>query len=193
MHRPSSHYNSGVGLIFSLHCVYRVKRLHDDLLPIAARTAAGGAAVGDAASAAGDAASAAGDAASAAGAAAGRQQQPLPQDAGGGVTAVAAAVLGELQGLLPRLSSLGGGGPDLGDGLLSFAKDVAAAHSQLRYLAVVANTPAGEAAWKQELAEFTLCDYEDDMEAHHLLIYKCNAKFSGVHACMVIFASFARA
>lgn len=116
----------------------------------------------------------------AAGAAAGTQQQAAPQDSGEGVTSLAAAVLEELQGLLPRLSGLDGGEANLRDGLLLLAKDVAAAHSKLRSLAVVANTPAGEAAWKQELAEFTLCDYEDDMEAHHLLLYKWNATFTGV-------------
>lgn len=88
----------------------------------------------------------------AAGAAAGTQQQAAPQDSGEGVTSLAAAVLEELQGLLPRLSGLDGGEANLRDGLLLLAKDVAAAHSKLRSLAVVANTPAGEAAWKQELA-----------------------------------------
>jgi hypothetical protein len=137
--------------------------MHKELLPMAARAMPGDAAQGGAAAAA-----------------AGMQQQAVPQDSGEGVTSLAAAVLEELQGLLPRLSGLSDGEANLRDRLLLLAKDVATAHSKLRCLAAVANTPAGEAAWKQELAEFTLCDYEDDMEAHHLLLCQWNAKFSGV-------------
>jgi hypothetical protein len=144
-----------------------VKRLHKELLPMAARAVPGDAAQGGAA-----------------GAAAGLQQQAVLQDSGEGVTSLAAAVLEELQGLLPRLSGLGDGEANLRDGLLLLAKDLAAAHNKLRCLAVVANTPAGEAAWKQELAEYTLCNYEDDMEAHHLLLCKWSAKFTGVWVCV---------
>jgi hypothetical protein len=63
--------------------------------------------------------------------------------------------------------------------LLEVGPQLAAAHTQLHQAAAVAGDPAAQERWRRQLAEYTLSTYEDDMEAHYLMLRKHNAKFTG--------------
>lgn len=68
--------------------------------------------------------------------------------------------------------------------LLTVCQQLAATHSSLHRLTALVGSPAAAADWQRQLAESALLDYEDEMEAHYLLVHKANAKFAGKYwAC----------
>lgn len=99
-------------------------------------------------------------------------------------TPSASAVLQQLEQLVADLSAIVGDDSDVCNRLLTVCQQLAVTHSRLHRLTALVNSPQVQANWQQQLAESAILDYEDDMEAHYLLIQKNNAKFSsaGTHS-----------
>jgi hypothetical protein len=109
-----------------------------------------------------------------------QQQQQQPVATAPDLGTAAAALLAKLQGVMQQLSAL----DDDDDAqarsqLLQVGPQLAAAHSQLHQAVAAAGDPAAQDRWRRQLAEYTLCTYEDEMEAQGLHIYELEAKFKG--------------
>lgn len=88
-------------------------------------------------------------------------------------------VLPVLENLVAELSGIQGEDAETCGRLLEVCRQLAAAHNSLHRLTAMVGSPAAAADWQRELAECALLDYEDDMEAHYLLLRKHNAKWAG--------------
>lgn len=111
------------------------------------------------------------------------EQQQQQQGTSPDLSTAAAALLSKLQRVAQQLSALNADDDaQARSQLLDVGPQLAAAHSQLHQAAAAAGDPAAQDRWRRQLAEYTLCTYEDDMEAHYLLLFTNKAKFTGATA-----------